>query len=405
MVETRFPKRRARHITEDSPRFCAAIHDQLTDCVNCGQLALNSRSRRVRAHETGIITHCMSPTMTPHRVMTAESTAPAPVRSSSNPDAGGHGSAEPRLVDRALAKMLPVVPRRLVRRFSAPYIAGDTLVDAIVTVRALQAGGLATTLDVLGEAITTLDEARATRDAYLDAIDELAKLGATDLVNVSVKLTALGLGIDDDVCVALVREIADRAAQHGGFVRIDMEDSPYTDATLAVFDALTELGCTNLGVVIQAYLHRSEQDVAALAARGVRVRLVKGIYLEPESIAWRDMHRINENFIRLGAMLLDAGCHVAFATHDDALIAAAEQLVTERKTGPDRYEFQMLLGVREDRRDELAAAGHCVRVYVPFGARWYEYSIRRLRENPRVAGMVARDTLSSLIPGRRRHTR
>jgi proline dehydrogenase len=298
--------------------------------------------------------------------------------------------------------MLPLVPRRLVRRFSAPYIAGDTLDAAITTVQRLASMGTSTTLDVLGEAISSIEEAQLTRDEYLDAIDALAKLGTTNLVNVSVKLTALGLGIDDARCVEFVGDIARRAAQYGGFVRIDMEDSPFTDATLAVHQQLVNAGHTNVGVVIQAYLHRSEADVRKLAARGTRVRMVKGIYVEPETIAWRDMARINRSFIELSALLLDAGCHVAFATHDDHLIAAAEQLIAERELGADHYEFQMLLGVREDRRDALVAAGHPVRVYVPFGARWYEYSMRRLRENPRVAGMVARDTLGSLLPGRRR---
>ncbi len=318
---------------------------------------------------------------------------PAPI------DAGGHGSTQPRVADRVLARMLPLVPRRLVRRFSAPYIAGDTLDEAIATVRSLHAGGMTTTLDVLGEAITSTDEARATHAAYVEAIEALGALNTPGLVNVSVKLTALGLGIDDELCAQLVRDIAERAAMHDGFVRIDMEDSPYTDATLDLFRSLSS---TNVGVVIQAYLHRSEQDVRSLAASGARVRMVKGIYIEPEAIAWHDMDRINRSYMELAALLLDAGCHVAFATHDDALIAAAERLVADRALGTDRYEFQMLLGVREDRRDELVSAGHPVRVYVPFGARWYEYSVRRLRENPRVAGLVARDTLASLVPGRRR---
>lgn len=309
---------------------------------------------------------------------------------------------QPRLADRALARMLPLVPRRLVRRFSAPYIAGDTLDEAIATVTSLAHQGLTTTLDVLGEAITSTDEARATHAAYIEAIDALGALDDPALVNVSVKLTALGLGIDDDLCAHLVRDIADRAAAHDGFVRIDMEDSPYTDATLDLYRALTADGCSNIGVVIQAYLFRSEQDVSDLAAAGARVRLVKGIYIEHEKIAWHDMERINRSYIELAALLLDAGCHVAFATHDDALIEAAEQLVAQRNLGSDRYEFQMLLGVREQRRDELVNVGHPVRVYVPFGARWYEYSIRRLRENPRVAGLVARDTLASFVPGRRR---
>lgn len=290
------------------------------------------------------------------------------------------------------------MPRRLVGHMSSRYIAGEHLDDALAVVRQLSAKGMVTTLDVLGESITHAHEAEATCDEYLEALDALAGLGDPALINVSVKLTALGLAIDEALCERLTRRIAERATSLGGYLRIDMEDAPWTDATLALAASLTAAG-NRVGVVVQAYLHRSAGDIATLAAAGADVRIVKGIYLEPESIAWHDMSRINDSYEELCRTLLQAGCRVAFATHDDALVRACTALVRELGVDASRYEFQMLLGVREQLRDELVAAGHPMRVYVPFGARWYEYSIRRLRENPRVAGLVARDILRSVTPG------
>jgi proline dehydrogenase len=192
-------------------------------------------------------------------------------------------------------------------------------------------------------------------------------------------------------------------ARIGGFVRIDMEDSPYTDATLELYRTL-QAAHGNLGVVVQAYLKRTRADVERLAGEGARVRVVKGIYVEPEAIAWRDMATINRSYLALCRILAEAGCHAAYATHDDRLIEGCLDLVQQQGLATDRYEFQMLLGVREGRRDDLVDDGHPVRVYVPYGAQWYEYSVRRLRENPRVAGQVASATLGSWtrrITGRR----
>jgi proline dehydrogenase len=225
--------------------------------------------------------------------------------------------------------------------------------------------------------------------------------------NVSVKLTALGLGIDDDLVYDHVRSIARAQQAVGGFVRVDMEDAPWTDATLELVRALRAEGLSNVGAVIQSYLKRSAADVEQLAGDGVPVRMVKGIYVESPRIAWQEMTQINRSYVECTRMLMEAGTHVALATHDDALLASCSELVTELSVDTTRYEFQMLLGVRETRRDELAQAGHPLRVYVPFGAQWYEYSVRRLRENPRVAGHVARATLDgwrrrALGVGRRR---
>ena len=313
-------------------------------------------------------------------------------------------TTEPRLIDRAIVRTMPLMPRALVQRLSAPYIAGDSLDGAIDVVQSLAARGMGSTLDVLGEAITSREEAEATRDAYLDAIERLGTLDEPvgHVRNVSVKLTALGLGIDDRLVHDNVDAIAAAMQQVGGFVRVDMEDTPYTDATLELYRSLRDAGRDNLGIVIQAYLKRSRADVEALASEGARVRVVKGIYVEPLDVAWRDMETINRSYLDLCRILAEAGCHAAYATHDDRLIGGCLDLVERIGLDQDRYEFQMLLGVREERRDDLVEQGHPMRVYVPFGAQWYEYSVRRLRENPRVAGQVAQATLSSWrrrIPG------
>ncbi len=306
-------------------------------------------------------------------------------------------TTEPRLIDKAIVRTMPIMPRRLVQRLSAPYIAGERLDQAIDVVTSLAERGMGSTVDVLGEAITSREEAEATRDAYLDTIARMGQLDEpTHLVrNVSVKLTALGLGIDDRLVHDNVDAIAAAMQEIGGFVRVDMEDTPYTDATLELYRSLRDGGRDNLGIVIQAYLKRSRADVEALASEGARVRVVKGIYVEPLELAWRDMATINRSYLDLCRILAEAGCHAAYATHDDALISGCLDLVERLDVPRDRYEFQMLLGVREERRDDLVEQDHPMRVYVPFGAQWYEYSVRRLRENPRVAGQVAQATLSS----------
>lgn len=304
-------------------------------------------------------------------------------------------TTEPRLVDKAIVRTMPIMPKRLVQRLSAPYIAGATLDEALAVVSGLAERGMGTTVDVLGEAISRREEAEATRDAYLAAIERLGELDAPAALvrNASVKLTALGLGIDDRLVHDNVDAIAAAMQRIGGFVRIDMEDTPYTDATLELYRSLRDAGRDNLGIVVQAYLKRSRADVEQLASEGARVRVVKGIYVEPEQLAWRDMETINRSYLDLCRILAEAGCHAAYATHDDRLIGGCLDLVERLDVPTDRYEFQMLLGVREERRDDLVEQGHPMRVYVPFGAQWYEYSVRRLRENPRVAGQVAEATI------------
>jgi proline dehydrogenase len=287
------------------------------------------------------------------------------------------------LLDRALVRVLPAVPKPVVQLFSSRYIAGSTLDDAVRVVRRLNAEGMSATIDVLGEEIAHADEARAIARAYRDvfaAIDR-EQLDA----NVSVKLTALGLALSYDLCKENLLDVLSQ----GRFVRIDMEDATTTDATLRVYRDLRESGHDNVGVVLQAYLRRTLDDVRALSDLKPSVRLCKGIYVEPPSLAYTDADSIRASFVQCMDALLDAGAYVAAATHDEALIREA--------LARDVPELQMLLGVREERARELVADGRRVRIYVPFGEQWYAYSLRRLQENPAMATTIARATIGRAL--------
>ena len=299
------------------------------------------------------------------------------------------------LLDRAIVSVLPAVPRGIVRRLSAPYIAGTELADARETVAVLNAAGKLATVDVLGEEIRSTGEARAIAEAYLEVLDAIAADGLD--ANVSVKPTGLGLALGYDVCRENLELVARRAADHGTFVRIDMEDSSTTDDTLRLYRELLAGGYEKLGVVLQASLLRTLADAEALAAAGANVRLCKGIYVEPAELQFRDADAVRVNYVRVLETLLDAGCHVGIATHDDLLIEQGLRAVRERALDRDAYEFQMLLGVRAAAGARLVANGHRLRIYVPFGRKWYEYSLRRLKENPKVAGYIAADTLGRLV--------
>jgi len=296
------------------------------------------------------------------------------------------------LLDTGIARLLPAVPKPVVQLFSARYIAGATLEDAVRAVEKLNGEGLLATIDVLGEEITHADEARAIAQAYRDVFEEIQQRRLD--ANVSVKLTALGLGLSYGLCRENLVDVVRHAASHGNFVRIDMEDSSTTDETLRLYRELRESGHDNLGVVLQARLRRTLDDVRSLADLKPNVRLCKGIYVEPPSLAFTDADAVRANFVRSLDALLDAGAYVGVATHDEWLIGEALRRVEERGLGRDAYELQMLLGVRESRASELVAAGHRLRVYVPFGKHWYGYSLRRLQENPAMAGTIVRATLA-----------
>ncbi|MHC4859956.1 MAG: proline dehydrogenase family protein [Planctomycetota bacterium] len=292
------------------------------------------------------------------------------------------------LFDRLIALSLPLIPRFVVRRVAGPYIAGETLTEALSVVRDLNGMGALATLDLLGEEIRDAAKAREVAEEYRGILDEI---GRHDLRSgLSVKLTALGLRTHLRQCRELLERVVDTAREHGRFIRIDMEDSSTTNAALAFHRGLRKRGFENVGVVLQAALLRTEEDARRLLRDGVDVRLVKGIYVEPESIAWRDPEAIRQSFVRLLRLLLEGGARVAVATHDDVLIGETRALMEELALAPGDLEFQLLLGVREGLRDRLLADGHRVRIYVPFGRLWYEYSVRRLRENPAIAGHVTR---------------
>jgi proline dehydrogenase len=301
-----------------------------------------------------------------------------------------------KLFDQAIVRMLPAVPRPVVRRLSAPYIAGPTLGDARATVAGLNAEGKLATVDVLGEEITRPAEAEAITQAYLDVLEAIETDGLDS--SISVKLTGLGLKLDRALCRENLEVVVADAAARGTFVRIDMEDSSCTDETLALFRELRESGRDNVGVVLQAALRRTVADVAALSDLRPSVRLCKGIYVEPATIAFQDFDAVRASFLAALDALLEAECYVGVATHDEWLIGQSLERLAE--LGREEYELQMLLGVREARGTELVAAGHRLRVYVPFGQRWYEYSLRRLQENPKIAGYIASGTLARLLPGR-----
>jgi proline dehydrogenase len=291
----------------------------------------------------------------------------------------------------AIARLLPAVPRPVVRRLSSRYIAGPTIDDAVRVVRALNAAGKLATVDVLGEETATATEAEAIADEYLAV---LARIDAENLdANVSVKLTGFGLELDHELCRRNLERVVADATARGTFVRIDMEDSSTTDRTLDLYRELRAAGRDRVGVVVQAYLRRTVDDLTGLD----NVRLCKGIYVEPSAIAYRDPEAVRANYVRCLERLVANGTYVGIATHDEHLLREAERVVRDAGLERDRYEFQMLLGVRPERGAELVRAGHRLRVYVPYGARWYEYSIRRLQENPRIAGYVAADTLGRVF--------
>ena len=290
------------------------------------------------------------------------------------------------------------MPKPVVRRISERYIAGEELVDAVRVVRRLNGEGKIVTIDVLGEEITNPEEAHAIADAYREALDAFDRERLDS--NISVKPTALGLKLGYDVCSENLTEVVQHAAPRGNFVRIDMEDSSTTDDTLRLYRELRAAGHENVGVVLQACLKRTVDDVRALAALEPNVRVCKGIYLERPEIAYRDLDAVRTNFLQTLDALWDAGCYVGVATHDEYLLEQAQQGVARRGLGREDFEFQMLLGVRPALGDALVRAGHRLRIYTPFGRHWYAYSLRRLQENPRIAGYIATDTINRLVPGR-----
>jgi proline dehydrogenase len=301
------------------------------------------------------------------------------------------------LLDRAIVSVLPAVPKGVVRRISSRYIAGTEVGDACRVVAGLNDHGKMATIDVLGEEITSVDEATGIVREYRYVFETIERENLDS--NVSVKLTALGLNLSYSLCRRNLEKVVSHAREIGNFVRIDMEDSSTTDDALKLYRELRESGLDNLGVVLQSRLRRTLDDVAALADLTPNVRLCKGIYVEPPELAFQEFEEVRENFVAVLAALLDAGSYVGIATHDEWLVDEGKRLVGEHGRERGEYEFQMLLGVRKPLGDALVAEGHRLRIYVPYGEEWYAYSLRRLQENPKIAGYIAADTLGRLVPG------
>lgn len=291
------------------------------------------------------------------------------------------------LLNKSIVNFVKLLPKSIVHIFAKKYIAGVDLQDAVNVVKLLNAKGIFATLDVLGEAIKTKDEAIDEKEEcfkVLNAIDQ-NNLKA----NLSVKPTSLGLSIDENFFYNQLREVLTHAKKLNNFVRVDMEDSPYTSSTLRIFKKL-QSEFDNVGIVVQAYLKRTENDVKDLNSTKTNYRLCKGIYIEPDEIAYKNKQSIRDNYLKLLEMMLKNGSYVGIATHDDYLVNGAYRIIDDMKLSKDKYEFQMLYGVTEKLRDKINSDGHKIRIYVPYGKKWYAYSIRRMQENPEIAGHIAK---------------
>lgn len=272
------------------------------------------------------------------------------------------------------------------------FVAGESKEQALETVKEMNEAGLVVTLDFLGESVSTREEAEAAANEAVSLFEAIAEKKVNS--NVSVKLTQLGLDLDQDFCLENMDKVARAAKEHDNFVRIDMEDSPRTDATLDIFDTLFDrYGKEHIGVVIQSYLYRSEDDVKRLGEKGANLRIVKGAYKEPKSVAFAEKRDVDDNFMNLVKIHLDNGCYTAVATHDERMIAQTKQYVKEQQIPHDRFEFQMLYGVRRDLHHQLVKEGYKVRIYTPYGEDWYPYFTRRIAERPANALFV----LKSLV--------
>jgi len=285
---------------------------------------------------------------------------------------------------------------RLARRMASRFVAGETIDEAIPAVRALNARRITASLDLLGESVHHEEEARTTARSYLEILDRIKaeKLDA----NVSLKLTAMGLDVSEDLCVANVQMVLERARDYDSFVRLDMESSEYTDRTLQMFEhRLYPSYPKNVGIVLQSYLRRTPADVELANRLGCRVRICKGAYQEPASVAFPDKRDVDQTYVRCMHALMTDGNYPGLATHDERIIAEAKRFASERKIPADRYEFQMLYGVRRDLQERLVRDGYRIRVYVPFGTQWYPYLMRRLAERPANVAFMTGNVVKEML--------
>lgn len=292
------------------------------------------------------------------------------------------------MINQLITRMLPLMPKQLVWIFSKKYIAGETIDDAVIACRQLNSQGVLITIDLLGEFISRLDQAEENKRTYLQIIDRIEKEKIRG--NYSLKPTSFGLLIDKEVCYGYIREIVASAASHGNFVRIDMEDSPCTDLEIDLFRKLKKEFPAHVGLVLQAYLKRTLQDIKNMGdlhsdTVPLNFRLCKGIYVEPEAIAYKKYEEINQHYLEDLDFMFSKGMYPAIATHDKPLVEGALKLIAKYKVPKERYEFQMLYGVTPELRRSIVDGGHTMRVYVPFGKDWFGYSTRRLKENPKMA--------------------
>ena len=288
----------------------------------------------------------------------------------------------------------------LARRFAQRFVAGETIEEAVAVVAGLNAKGITASLDLLGESVHNEAEARAAGREYLAILDRIheRKLNA----NVSVKLTAMGLDVSEELCISIMQEILERARTYGSFVRLDMESSKYTQQTLHLFEhRLFPNYRENVGIVLQSYLYRTMEDVAYANQLRARVRICKGAYQEPASVAYPDKSDVDASYVRAMHALMEHGNYPGLATHDEAIIREAKRFAKERGIGPERFEFQMLYGVRRDLQERLVREGYNMRVYVPFGTQWYPYLMRRLAERPANVAFMTGNILRELVGGRR----
>lgn len=297
---------------------------------------------------------------------------------------------------------------RLARSFANRFVAGETVDTAIAAVRALNARGITASLDLLGESVHNEAEARATARQYIEMLDRIASEGVDS--NVSLKLTAMGLDVSESLCVRLMDEVLGRARDHGTFVRIDMESSAYTERTLDLFERrLYPAFRENVGIVLQSYLYRTMADVEDAIRLRARVRLCKGAYKEPDTVAFPDKRDVDDSYVRAMRLLLARGNYPGIATHDEAIIDEVKRFALKQGIAPDRFEFQMLYGVRRDLQDQLVESGYRMRVYVPFGTQWYPYLMRRLAERPAnvafLTGSMMREMVGGLSRRRRKQRR
>ncbi|PHR24040.1 MAG: proline dehydrogenase [Desulfotalea sp.] len=295
------------------------------------------------------------------------------------------------MFNKLISNILPYMPKKLVWQFSKDYVAGETVADAVRAAKKLNEQGILTTIDVLGEFIKNLDEAEANKNEYLAVIDAAEKAGVNG--NYSLKPTFFGLLIDKEVAYKYIREVVEKAASYNNFVRIDMEDTPCTDMEIDIFRRIKEEFPNSVGLVLQSYLKRTHQDIENMsdlnsAECPVNFRICKGIYVEPETLAYKNYNEINKHFLEDVELMLQEKMYPAIASHDKPVVEGAIKLLQKYKVSKDSYEFQMLYGVAPTLRKSILDAGHTVRVYVPFGEHWFGYCTRRVKENPAMASVI-----------------